>query len=191
MKYSYAVVRLCAVMLLISLTALAQSSGDSKRFDKDGLAFNYPNGWAIEDASNQDAQQLTLQRLDLDAQIRFFVHRGKVDTPEKLAQAKTKIVDPYIEATAKTLSDMGGKPTREPSTIEIAGQKAEGMRVKAVVDGVAGEAAIYWLTIGNRLVVLTLFGPDPALRKAAPAWDMVRTSLAVTENKPAQKPAQK
>lgn len=186
MKHSYALVKLFIVVLLFSLTALAQ--GDTKRFDKDGLAFNYPNGWAVEDGSNQDAQQLTLGRADLDAQIRFFVHRGKVDTPEKMAQAKTKFIDPYVEATAKQLTDMGGKPTREPATIEVAGQKAEGVRIKAVLDGVAGEAAIYWLTVGNRVVVLTLFGPDPALKQAAPAWEMVRSSLSVTDNKPAPGP---
>jgi hypothetical protein len=188
MKYSYAAVKIFAVMLFFSLTALAQSAGDMKRFDKDGLAFNYPNGWALEDQSNQDAQQLTLGRPDVDAQIRFFVHRGKVDTPEKLAQAKTKFIDPYVEATAKTLTDMGGKPTREPATIEVAGLKADGIRIKAVLDGVPGEAGIYWVTIGNRVIVLTLFGPEPALKQATPAWDMVRTSLSITENKPAPKP---
>jgi hypothetical protein len=189
MKYSYTIIKLCVVMLFFSLTALAQSSGATKRFDKDGLVFDYPNGWTIEEASNQDAQQLTLGRSDLDAQIRFFVHRGKVDSPEKLAQAKTKLIDPYIEATAKTLTDMGGKPTREPATIEVAGQKADGIRIKAVLDGVRGEAGIYWVAVGNRIVVLTLFGPDPALKQATPAWNLVRSSISITENKPAQKAA--
>jgi hypothetical protein len=186
MKHSYAVLKLFVVVLIFSLTALAQ--GDSKRFDKDGLSFNYPNGWTLEDVSNTDAQQLTLGRSDLDAQIRFFVHRGKADTPEKLAQAKTKLIDPYVEATAKQLSDAGGKPTREPATIEIGGQKAEGIRIKAVLDGIPGEAAIYWLTVGNRVVVLTLFGPDPALKQATPAWNMVRSSLSIIDNKPAPGP---
>jgi hypothetical protein len=178
-------------MLFFSLTAFAQVSGDSKRFEKDGLSFDYPNGWTIADQSTDDAQQLTLGRADSDAQIRLFVHRGKVETPGKLADAKSKFIDPYIEATSKSFVEMGAKPTREPATIEIAGAKAEGVRIKAVLDNMPGEAAIYWLTVGNRVVVLTLFGPDQSLKQITPAWNAVRSSLRIEEKKPAQTPAPK
>ncbi|HEY0320340.1 MAG TPA: hypothetical protein VGC66_05155 [Pyrinomonadaceae bacterium] len=191
MKYACGSVKLFALILFLGLTAFAQTPGNAKRFDKDGLAFDYPNNWTVEDQSNSDAQQLTLGRADLDAQIRLFAHRGKVDTPEKMAQAKTKFIDPYIEATSNSFVQMGAKPTREPATIEIAGAKAEGIRIKAVLDGVPGEAAIYWAMVGNRVIVLTLFGPDTALKQATPAWDAVRSSLRIEDKKPAQKPAPK
>jgi hypothetical protein len=187
MKYSCTIIKLCALMLYFSLTAFAQAEGDAKRFDKDGLAFDYPNGWTVEDQSNSDAQQLTVGRAGSDAQIRLFVHRGKVDTPDKLVQAKAKFIDPYIEATSKSFVDMGAKPTREPATIEIAGAQAEGVRIKAVLDGMPGEAAIYWLALGNRVVVVTLFGPDQALKQITPAWNTVRSSLRIEEKKPAPK----
>lgn len=191
MKYSCVGIKLFALIILFSLTALAQSSGDAKRYDKDGLVFDYPGNWTIEDQSNQDAQQMTLGQANLDAQIRLFVHRGKVDTPEKLAQAKTKLIDPYIEATANIFVQAGAKPTREPATIEIAGLKAEGIRIKAVLDSVPGEAAIYWVTLGNRVLVLTFFGPDPALKQATPAWNTVRNSVRIEEKKPAPATAPK
>src|ERR1051325_10951064 len=85
----------CAVLLLLFVTALSQ--GDTKHFAKDGLTFDYTNGWSITDESNTDAQVLSLNRSDSEALIKLFVHRGKVNTPEKMAQAKTKIIDPYIE----------------------------------------------------------------------------------------------
>lgn len=191
MRYLCLSIKLFALVIFFSLTAFAQSSSDVKRFDKDGLAFDYPNNWTIEDQSNQDAQQMTLGQASLDAQIRLFVHRGKIDTPEKLAQAKTKLIDPYIEATANTFTQMGAKPTREPATIEIAGLKAEGVRIKATLDNVPGEAAIYWVTLGNRVVVITFFGPDQALKQATPAWNTVRNSLRIEVKKPAQPPAPK
>jgi hypothetical protein len=191
MKYSCVSVKLFALIIFFSLTAFAQTSGDAKRFDKDGLVFDYPNNWTIDDQSNQDAQQLTLGKSDLDAQIRLFVHRGKIDTPEKMAQAKIKFIDPYVEATSNSFVQMGAKPTREPATIEIAGAKAEGIRIKAVLDNVPGEAAIYWVTLGNRVVVLTFFGPDQALKQATPAWNTLRNSLRIEEKKPAPTPAPK
>jgi hypothetical protein len=51
-----------------------------------------------------------------------------------------------------------------------------------VLEGEGGEAGIYWATIGERLVVLTLFGPDKALKKVQPSWDLVRNSLKIDAN---------
>ena len=166
--------------LLFAFTAAAQTS--NKHFAKDGLSFDYPDGWSVTDESNSDAQQLTLNRSDSAAMIKFFVHRGKVNTPEKLAQAKTKIIEPYIAYTEKQFVSMGAKPQRTDATTQIAGVNAEGVHITAVLDGEGGEAGIYWATVGERLVVLTLFGPDKDLKKVQPSWDVVRNSLKIEAN---------
>jgi hypothetical protein len=57
--------------------------------------------------------------------------------------------------------------------------------------GEPGEAGIYWATVGNRLVVLTLFGPDKAIKKAGPAWDAVRNSLKIEAPAPKASPSPK
>ncbi len=80
-----------------------------KHFTKDGLSFDYPDGWTIADESTSDAQQLTLSRSDSEAMIKFFVHRGKVNTPEKLALAKTKIIEPVSELHRKAIRGDGRK----------------------------------------------------------------------------------
>jgi hypothetical protein len=51
--------------------------------------------------------------------------------------------------------------------------------------GETGAAKIYWAVIGQRVVVLTLFGPDKEVTKLAPAWDLVRNSLKVVDAKAA------
>src|ERR1043166_1466486 len=103
---------LTAGAALISFFAIAMSQGDAKHFTKDGLVFDYANGWTIADESNtdakqftlnpsgsdSDAQQFTLNRSGSDAQIRIFAHRGKVDSPEKFAQAKKAFIDPYVKS---------------------------------------------------------------------------------------------
>ena len=171
-------------MALVLLAASARpQTVEAKHFAKDGLSFDYSNGWAITDESNSDAQQLTLRRDDSDAVIKLFVHRGKVDTPEKMSQARSKLIDPYIERTVKQFVEMGAKPEREPASTQINGAPAEGMRIQAILDHEPGGADIYWLTLGNRLVVLTFFGPDKALQKAKPTWDVVLNSLHVEEIK--------
>ena len=168
----------CLLALLLGVAVSAQS-GSTQHFAKDGLSFDYPEGWTIADESNSDAQQLTLAHANSDAMIKFFIHRGKVNTPEKLAQAKTKIIDPYLNYTEKQFVEMGAKPQRANATTQIAGATAEGVRITAVLDGEPGEAGVYWTTVGERLVVLTLFGPDKAIKKIVPVWDGVRNSLKI------------
>src|SRR5438045_9063559 len=84
----------CAALVCLLVIAV-QPQGDAKHFTKDGLLFDYAKGWEVTDASNADAQSLTLNRVGSDAQISVFAHRGKIDTPEKLAQAKKAIIHPY------------------------------------------------------------------------------------------------
>src|ERR1041385_6248426 len=102
--------------LLAFIFAFGATAQTTKHFAKDGLSFDYPDGWTITDDSNADAQQLTLSRTDSSAMVKFFVHRGKVNTPEKLAQAKTKIIDPYVSFTEKQFMQMGATPKRADAT---------------------------------------------------------------------------
>jgi hypothetical protein len=189
MNLSRTIIKLFAIMLIGGLSALAQTPGNTKHFAKDGLVFDYPDGWTIEDRSNADAQQLTLARPDSGAQIILFVHRGHT-TAEKLPDARKAFIDPYLDSTFKSFEQMGAKPERSDASIEVAGAKADGVRIRATLDE-PGEAAIYWAIVGKRVVVLTFFGPDKALKQATPAWDAVRSSLHVEEVKPAAKPTPK
>lgn len=183
-----------AIVLLSawSMFAVAQTPAtDARQFTKDGLSFSYPNGWTLEDASNADAQQLNLGRADSEAQLRVFVYRTPVNTPERLAEARKVLVDPYVASTMKQFQEMGANPRKAPASTEIAIMAWEGVKISASLDGVPGAAEIYWGVVGNRLVVLTMLGPDKALKQASPAWDAIRTSIAVEEEKPVPKPTPK
>ena len=172
---------------LLLLVVSAQPQAETKHLAKDGLSFDYANGWTISDESNTDAQQLTLGRANSDAQIRIFAHRGRVDTPERMAQARRAFIDPYITSTNNTFVQMGAKPERTSTSTQIGGAPAEGVRLRAVLGGDAGEATIYWLALGNRVLVLTFFGPDKELKQYASVWDVVRNSMKVEPTPPATK----
>jgi hypothetical protein len=163
---------------------------DSKHYAKEGLSFDYPAAWQLQDETNGDAQQLTLAKADSDVQIRVFVHRGRI-TAEKLPGAKKAFIDPYIAATAKQFVDMGAKPEQVADSSEIGGVKAEGTSINASLGGEAGAAKIYWALVGQRVVVLTLFGPDKQMKQLASAWELVRTSLKVVDPGAAPAPSPK
>ena len=177
--------KLVAVLFICCVLASAQTS---KNFTKDNLSFDYPDGWQLADDTNEDAQQFTLSKANSDVQIRGFIHKGRISA-DKLPEAKAKFIDPYIAATAKQFVQMGAKPEQSPDTTEIGGIKADGVNITASLGGESGAAKIYWALVGQRVVVLTLFGPDNQLKQLAPAWDLVRTSLKINDPSAAPKPS--
>lgn len=192
MKLSRISFQLIAFLLLCGLSASAQTApSDAKEFNKDGLSFNYSTGWSFNDTSNADAQQMTFGRADSDAQITVFVFRTPVTTPEKIAEAKRVLVDKYVASTTKSFEQAGAHPESSPTATEISGTKAEGVKIRASLDGVPGVAEIHWAVVGQRLVVLTFLGPDKALTKATPAWDTIRTTIKIAEPTPQPKPSSK
>ena len=192
MKTSLNFSQLIVFLLLFGLSAFAQTApSDAKQFNKDGLSFNYPAGWSFNDTSNADAQQMTFGRADSDAQITVFVFRPPVTTPEKIAEAKRVLVDKYVASTTNSFEQAGAHPQSSPTTTEISGAKAEGVKIRAALDGVPGIAEIDWAVVGQRLVVLTFLGPDKALIKATPAWNAIRSTIKIEAPAPQAKPTPK
>ena len=180
-------ITLLAIAFACCLTATAQTN---KTFTQGGLSFDYPSDWTFQDASNNDAQQLALTKANSDLQIIVFVHQGRI-TPEKLPEAKKAFIDPYIAARTKQLQDMGAKTEQKPDTSEIGGVKADGVIISASLGGENATAKIYWAILGQRVVVLTSFGPDSQTKQLSPAWDLIRTSLKVVDPKATPSPSPK
>jgi len=176
------ILQLTLVAVLLCGVLVTAQTPDSKSFAKEGLSFDYLSAWQLVEDSNTDLQQITLTKANTDVQIGVFVHRGRM-TPEKMADAKKAIVDPLIAGNVKQFVAMGAKPEQVPDSTEIAGIKAEGTSINASLGGETGAAKIYWALVGQRVVVLTLFGPDKEMKKLMPAWDIVRTSLKVVDPK--------
>ncbi|HEX8889887.1 MAG TPA: hypothetical protein VF779_12095, partial [Pyrinomonadaceae bacterium] len=126
MRNTRAVIITAFAVLLVAALTTAHAQTPTQHYDKDGLAFDYPNGWTLQDESDKDAQQLTLGRSDSDAQIKLFVHRGKVDSPEKMAQAKKAFIDPYIKSTNDIFLQMGATPQQSTASMQVGAATAEG-----------------------------------------------------------------
>ena len=181
-------IKLSAILFACAVAVAAQTP---KHLMKDGLAFDYPADWTLQDNSTTDAQQFVLAKANSDVQVTIFAHKGRIAT-EKLPDAKKAFIDPYINGTAKQFVDMGAKPEQKPDASEIGGVKADGTIISASLSGETGAAKIYWALVGQRVVVLTLFGPDKQTKQLSPAWDLIRNSLQVFDPKappPAAKPS--
>lgn len=171
--------------LTLGVAAFAQTD---KSFERNGLTFSYPSGWAIMEGLDANADQLNFGRADLDVQLTMNAFKTPLNTPEKLAEAKKVLVDRYIEQTTKSFEAAGGKPVSETATSEIGGVPSTGVKVKASLDGVPGEINIQWAVVNQRMVVMTLLGPASDVKKAMPAWDMLRTTIKIETPKPPEPP---
>jgi hypothetical protein len=165
-----------AASLLLVVSALAQDP-NVKQFAKDGLSFDYPAGWQLSDQSTQQMQFIELARGDVVIRIRS--PREWLKTPEKEAAAKKLFQDKYVDDFVGSVEQAGIHPKRSAVATQIGGADAEGVRIRAVLDGEPGGMDSYFRTISDRLVNLSIFTSDKDLVKVAPAWDLIRNSVKV------------
>lgn len=113
------------------------------------------------------------------AQIMIMSRFDQLASPEALADARREVFDVFVESIWQELKKMDPNVSRVASEIEVAGAKATGIRMRAVLEEESGNAEVYSLEIGGRLVLVTLIGSDKELAASAPAWLMIRHSLKV------------
>ena len=76
--------RFTLLAIVCCVMALVQTP---KTYTKNGLSFDYPADWTLQEGVNDDAQQLTLGKANGEVQISVFAHKGRI-APEKLPDAK-------------------------------------------------------------------------------------------------------
>lgn len=162
---------------LLLVTNVQTQTPDTKHFDKDGLSFDYPANWQISDQSTQQMQYLELTQGDVVIRVRS--PREWLKTPEKEAHAKKLFQEQYVDNFATQLEQAGMNPKRSPITTQIAGADAEGLRVRAVLDGAPGGMDSYSRIFSDRLVNLSIIASEREITKSAPVWDALRNSLKV------------
>ena len=164
-------------------SALAQAPAPDalKHFAVKGLSFDYPAAIELEDHSTPSGQHLVIQSKDY-AQIMIVSRYAQINTAEQLAAARHEVVDSFIETMWQQIHEQDPNLVRTAAQIEVAGAQATGVRLRAVLENQPGNAEIYSLRLGSRLVLLSLIGTDREIAASAPAWLAIRRSLKVEAN---------
>src|SRR6266850_1137896 len=149
-----------------------------KHYAEKGLSFDYPAGIELDDRSTAGGQHLVIQSKDR-AQIMILSRHEQITTAEQLAAARREIVDSFIETMWRQIHEQDPNVSRAAAQIEVAGAQATGVRLRAVLNNEPGNAEIYSLQLGSRLVVLSLIGTDREIAGSAPAWLAIRRSLKI------------
>jgi hypothetical protein len=181
MKISRTIHRSLFITFLLCLSVYSQTqSKDATRFSKNGLVFDYPADMKLQDLSTEYGQHLVLNE-DGGGQIMIISRYDKITTPEQLVAARKDVAGVFTENISKELLKLDPKLTRADAEIEVAGARATGVRLGAVLGDGPGSAEIYSLQLGHRLVIVTLIGSGKQIAAAANAWSTVRGSLKVEE----------
>jgi uncharacterized caspase-like protein len=149
-----------------------------KRFYKAGLAFDYPAAIELDDRSSPNGQHLVIQSTDR-AQIMIVSRYTQINSAEQLAAARREVVDTFIETMWRQIHAQDPNVSRAAAQIEVAGVQATGVRLRAVLNNQPGNAEIYALQLGPRLVMLSLIGTDTEIAATASAWLAIRRSLKI------------
>jgi hypothetical protein len=167
------------IALALCQPAFAQTPAqDLKHFAGKGLSFDYPAAIELEDHSGPNGLHLVIQSKD-KAQIMIVSRYVQIDSAEQLAAARHEVVDSFIETMWQQIHEQDPNLSRTPAQIEVAGQQATGVRLRAVLNNEPGNAEIYSLQLGRRLVLLSLIGTDREIAATAPAWLAIRRSLKI------------
>jgi hypothetical protein len=160
-------------------SVMAQTTAPTlKHFAAHGLSFDYPATIELDDRSTSIGQHLIIQSKGR-AQIMVLSRFAQINTADELAAARRDIVDSFIETMWKQMQSDDPNVSRADAKIEIAKAQATGVRMRAVLNNEPGNAEIYSLQLGSRLILVSLIGSDREIAASAPAWLAIRRSLKI------------
>jgi len=174
--------KLFAAALVLCVSAPAQQpapASGNKRFQKDGLSFDYPAGWTLVDRSTEQAQDLNVAKPDGVALVRIIAHRDLLQSAAHLRNVRENITTPFVEALAQRLGLEKAPSWSESQCIALGERFATGFRMTGRLDGQPSAAEIYTIVLGQRLVHLLHIRADKEEAASAQAWKTVLDTLKV------------
>lgn len=173
-----------AASAMLFTGALAQTPNNAQHFAKDGLSFDYPAGWTMDESKTTGQMQYLTLGKNGYATIMVRSPRAQVDSPDKETQARQLIQEGFVSAWAKNFTDNGAKPERTTMPTEIGGGAGECTRLSASLGGEPGRVDVCWRMIEKRMVQLAIVGSNRDIDHTVSAWDVIRKSIKIESATP-------
>jgi hypothetical protein len=166
------------IVLLLALGRATVGFAQTSSYMRDGMSFTYPSDWPLADESDATAQSLNLDRGLNEAKIMIVALRLQL-TAQQLAEVQPKMTEAIVTGLVQEMAKLGAQAQRTSISENIGGVIAQGIRLRATLKGETGDADIYWLQAGGRLVHVVFVGSVAERARAAYAWNMVRATFRV------------
>ena len=172
------VFRIIALIAFVLMFFTSTANGQVNQYERDGLSFSYPADWPLSDESDATAQTLNLDRGKDDAKIIIIALRKQMNSSE-LQQAQVIVTEALVSALVQEFANVGSQPQFSSISESIGGVQADGIRLRATVQGQPGNVDVYWLALDGRSIHLVYIGSDQERIRANHAWSMVISTLTV------------
>jgi len=169
-----------AITCVFVLTSIAQ---ESKRYEKYGVEFEYRTDWLLNEKAAKEADEIALSSSEADAQITVVAVRKKLDGEDLAAEARKRVIEPWIAELTKMYSLQGVTFERADTKVQAAGGVADAVQLKFDYGGERGQVDAYWSIFDRRMVLVYMIRPDRKAEKAAACWDLIRRTIKAQAKK--------
>jgi TonB family protein len=173
------------LFLLIAPYVAAQSSAGEKTFAKDGLSFNYPEGWTLTDKSTPAAQHLILSKTNTTALIMIVAYRDLISNTEQFPVLIKSVTIPYVDNISKNFVAPGHSVQRDNPCIEIANAKVSGFRIRGSSRNEPSTGEVFGFSKARRFTNLMYIRADKDEPQASVAWNLLLKTINITNQQSA------
>lgn len=178
MKHRHSLYVIVALAVLVAVIANGQTPRNANRhYEKDGLSFDYPDGWGVTENSSQGMLTVTLAKRRGVSQMIVSTQEGFTPTCD-FQSKRNRIAEALIEKVAAQIH--ASTPQRIPVAIQIDGSEVEGVQLQGVVERKQVTAEVYSARVHGYFISLSRIhaaNDEPAKS----AWNAVRTTLTVRQ----------
>lgn len=167
------------LLIFIILLAMPGPQGGVGHYSKDGLAFDYPDGWTLGDTSSAELQRVLLTRGGASNIIMVFAQRELITTTGQLNTSRVSVTMPYVENIAHKLGLNNPPPPDEAQCVAVGGRYAVGFRMTGQLEGEPTRAEVYTIVLGQRLLHLVNIRAERDEAAGAVAWKALLDTLKV------------
>jgi TonB family protein len=164
------------IALLPSLNVFAQvANPGTKRFEQDGLSFDFPSNWKLTDSSTPELHYVAVASADSAAQIIVIV-QPHIDLQCQFQTAGRKVMEALVGRVASQLQ--AAAPLKSSIKPLSNGSEGEGLQIHGLMNDKPATADIYWLRLNLHLANLIFLRTDQA-GTGTPAFETMRSSLKI------------
>lgn len=180
---------LLSLLILLTCAPAAQTAQDAAagHYSNEGLSFEYPTGWTVEEKGDAETQRVVVSRAGSSAFIEVSSPRASVATHEQMKAAQERL---WSSSTEEMQRRLGVKklPAKDEYRCPPFGERpGSGVSLSGRFEGRGAKGEVYGMIASSRYVNVSLFRTERDERDANAAWKTVLETLKVEGQKEGEK----
>lgn len=180
---------LLSLLILLTCTSAAKTTRDAAgRYSKEGLSFDYPSGWTVEEKGDAETLRVVVSRAGISTFIEVASPRSPVATHEQRVSEQERLWVPAVEEMQQRLGLKKKFPAKEEYRCPPFGERpGVGVILSGRFEGRSAKGEVYGMIAASRYVNVSLFRTERDERDANAALKTVLETLKVEGEKDGEK----